>query len=164
MSILYWAAGAFIHTNTLVIKTFSPVFIDMLKGKGLFHVPDCWKKSCYIVFERVTCPRLFQLLRYKIPFVECRTIWASRKKIRKNQKFNYLWCVCRLCKLSLVASRARKRKKIREIKFRNYWRSKIEPHRLMTLGAWLRQYTDNKNNSKQEWTVHCSMLIHGNIA
>jgi hypothetical protein len=40
-------------------------------------------------------------------------------------------------------------KKICEIKFGNYRRSKIVPHRLMAQGASLRQYTDNKNNSKQ---------------
>jgi hypothetical protein len=40
-------------------------------------------------------------------------------------------------------------KKIREIKFGNYRRSKIVPHRLMVQGASLRQYTDNKYNSKR---------------
>jgi hypothetical protein len=41
-------------------------------------------------------------------------------------------------------------KKIRVIKFGNFRRSKIVPHHLIAQGASLRQYTDNKNNSKQE--------------
>jgi hypothetical protein len=60
-----------------------------------------------------------------------------------------------------------KRKKIREVNFGKYRRSKIEPHRshrLLAQGALLRQNKDNKNNSKWERTIGCVLLIYGNIA
>jgi hypothetical protein len=45
--------------------------------------------------------------------------------------------------------RGEEEKKSAKKKFGNYRRSKIVPHRLMAQGASLRQYTDNKNNSKR---------------
>ena len=80
------AACALIQTNTLyygIFWKFSSVFIEIIRGRGLFHVTATCKHLCYIVWKGYLPPFDPALKGIKFPFAACKKGLETACKIQK---------------------------------------------------------------------------------